>query len=171
MTTVGDETSSFEDQFAIGTRLLHSGKVADSIPYLKQAHQIRPDHVDTAVNLSGAYILSKQFQAATELLEPLSAQVKDNPMIWTNLGAAYLGNPVLANDEEQLRAIDAFHKAYQLSSKTPNVAYNIGLIYRDRKEYSKAIDWFERALDTNPNDIDARRILEQLRSKSNKSDT
>jgi tetratricopeptide (TPR) repeat protein len=170
MDTAGEEKSTFDNQFSTGTKLLHRGKVAQSLPYLERAYELGPEHVDTAINLSGAYILSKRFREAIEVLEPLSGQVTDNAMIWTNLGAAYLGNPILAGNEQQLEAINAFYEAYQLSPKAPSIAYNIGLIYRDRQEILKAIDWFERALKTNPNDNDAHRILEKLRAQSNPLD-
>jgi tetratricopeptide (TPR) repeat protein len=83
-------------------------------------------------------------------------------MIWTNLGAAYLGNPVLATDAQQQQAIAAFEQALALNPAAPSVAYNIGLIYRDRQENEQAIHWFRRAVQTNPRDKDARRILKRL---------
>jgi tetratricopeptide (TPR) repeat protein len=82
--------------------------------------------------------------------------------VWTNLGAAYLGNPVLATDEQQRKAIGAFRQAYELDPRTPSVAYNIGLIYRDRKALAKALKWFRRALEADPHDRDARNILQRL---------
>ncbi len=170
MVTAGAKKPTFDNQFSTGTELLHRGKVTQSLPFLERAYELKPDNVDTAVNLSGAYILSKRFRQAINVLEPVSRQASDNAMVWTNLGAAYLGNPILADNEQQLKAINAFNEAYQLNSNTPNVAYNIGLIYRDRQEITKAIDWFERALITNPTDDDARRILDSLSADLNPTD-
>jgi tetratricopeptide (TPR) repeat protein len=120
------------------------------------------ENADAALNLGGAYILSKKFTKAVAVLEPLSKREPDNPMVWTNLGAAYLGNPVLAKDEDQQRAIGAFQRAIELNPVTPNVAYNLGLIYRDRKENNKALHWFRRAIQANPNDKDAGYYIKQL---------
>jgi tetratricopeptide (TPR) repeat protein len=83
-------------------------------------------------------------------------------MVWTNLGAAYLGNPVLAGDAQQRRALDAFAQALKLDPAAPHVAYNIGLVYRDRRETAAAISWFERALQANPLDEDARKLIQRL---------
>jgi hypothetical protein len=44
------------------------------------------------------------------------------------------------------------------------VAYNLGLIYRDRNDPDRAIHWFTRALQVNPLDNDARRILQRLKA-------
>lgn len=157
----------FDAIFKHGTQLLHQGKSAEALPFLERAYALEPTHIDVSINLSGAYILTKQFRKAVALLEPLRELAPDNAMIWTNLGAAYLGNPVLSRDEEQLRAIAAFKAALALNPTAPHVAYNIGLIYRDRRDFEKAIDWFRQALQTNPNDRDAASLLRRLTEAQN----
>lgn len=154
----------FDDLFVNGTDLLHQGKAAQATPFLEKAHDLQPQAVDVGINLAGAYILTKKFKRAVMILEPISEENPNHPMIWTNLGAAYLGNPVLANDEEQLRSIAAFERALAFDPVSPSVAYNIGLIYRDRREYEKAIEWFQKAVQHNPRDQHARNILETLKS-------
>ncbi|MCL4263780.1 MAG: tetratricopeptide repeat protein [Anaerolineae bacterium] len=154
--------SQFEAYFRRGTELLHEGKAAQAAPLLQKAYDLQPDHVDTAVNLSGAYILTNKFRQAVPILEALTTRYPDNPAIWTNLGAAYLGNPILAEDADQRKAIAAFEQALALDPIAPNVAYNIGLVYRDRREQEQAIVWFQRALQVNPDDRHAQRLLSQL---------
>ena len=158
-----EDELEFDALFRRGTELLQRGKVNDAVSTLHKAHAMRPEHDDATLNLSGAYILTKKFKQAAKLLEGLRAKDPDNAMIWTNLGAAYLGNPILANNDEQLAAIAAFERALALDPVAPSVAYNIGLIYRDRREHEQAIAWFERAVQTNPNDKDARNLLDKLR--------
>jgi len=159
----------FEAFFHRGTELLHQGKVTQAIPLLEKAYELEPDHADTAVNLGSAYILAKKFRLAVPILETLAARYPDDPAIWTNLGAAYLGNPVLAEDEDQRKAIAAFEQALTLNPTAPHVAYNIGLVYRDRREYEQAIAWFERALQANPQDRDAENLIRRL-SQDNSAD-
>ena len=155
----------FETLFRRGTELLRKGNSADAVPVLEMAYDIDPDHADVMLNLSGAYILTNQFKKAVPLLEKLKTMDPDNAMVWTNLGAAYLGNPVLAKDDEQLQAIGAFEKALAINPVAPNVAYNIGLIYRDRQEWTTAVAWFKKARQANPNDQDARNIIARLEKK------
>lgn len=159
----------FEALFRRGSELLHRGKAQEAVPILQKAHALKQGHFDTMLNLSGAYILTKKFKQAVTLLEQLREQEPNNVMVWTNLGAAYLGNPILSRDEEQLQAIAAFKQALQIDPIAPNVAYNIGLIYRDRREYDLAISWFERALQANPKDQDARNLMEKLRELNGRS--
>lgn len=153
----------FDAYFRRGTELLHQGKAEQAIPLLQKAYELEPEHADTAVNLSSAYILTKKFRRAIPILEALAERYPDNPAIWTNLGAAYLGNPVLAEDEDQRKAIAAFEQALVLNPTAPHVAYNIGLVYRDRRQNEQAVAWFERALQTNPHDRDAQNLVRRLR--------
>lgn len=145
-----------------GTQALHAGQVATAAEQLERAHALDEENGDVALNLGGAYILSRRFARAVAVLEPLSAREPDNPMVWTNLGAAYLGNPVLAGDEEHERAIAAFQRALELDPAAPNVAYNLGLIHRDRGEREEALRWFMRAVMANPNDRDARSQIQRI---------
>jgi tetratricopeptide (TPR) repeat protein len=133
-----------------------------AIRSLERAHRLEPGHVDAALNLAAAYILSKQFSKALEILEPLVAQDPTNPMVWTNLGAARLGNPVTATEQDQRQAIEAFQRAHELNPATPHVAYNLGLIFRDRGEKERALHWLRRALQANPADRDAEALIRRL---------
>ncbi len=168
--TAATRDMSFDELFKTGSRLLHQGKATKAVRYLEQAHELQPQNADVGINLAGAYILSKKFKKAVKVLEPLSEANRDNPKIWTNLGAAYLGNPVLANDEEQTRSIAAFEHALELDPVAPSVAYNIGLVYRDRREYDKAIEWFKKAIQHNPRDQHARNILAKLQAGQESDD-
>ena len=157
-----EETKRFNHFLRRGSAYLKEGKTEDAVRLLEKAYKMNPDDFDASLNLSGAYILNKQFKLAVPLLENLSEQDSQNAMVWTNLGAAYLGNPVLARDEQQQLAISAFTNAYELNPATPNIAYNLGLVYRDRKEMDTAVLWFKRAVQANPNDQDARHLIERL---------
>lgn len=157
-------TPTFATLLQRGTELLQRGRVQQATSYLQQAHEQEPTNLDAALNLGGAYILRKKFRQAVVVLEPLTEAYPDNAMIWTNLGAAYLGNPILAKDENQLQAIAAFEKALAINPIAPNVAYNIGLIYRDRRDTEQAMHWFRKAIQANPQDKDARNYLAELGS-------
>jgi Flp pilus assembly protein TadD len=160
----------FFDLLRQGTQALQKGEVARAVRLLARAHRLDQENADAALNLGGAYILSKKFTQAVAILEPLSEREPDNPMVWTNLGAACLGNPVLARDEDQRRAIAAFERAIELDPAAPNVAYNLGLIYWDRREGEQALTWFRRAVRANPNDQHARRYVERLTQKATDED-
>ena len=159
------EDQAFDRELNWGARLLSEGKAGQAQAILERLYQMRPDRSAVAINLGGAYILGGQFKRAVPILEAVVEREPDNAMVWTNLGAAYLGNPVLATTEQQDRAIAAFERALEYDPAAPHVAYNIGLIYRDRDDRERAIYWFTRALQADPLDADARRILERLKAE------
>lgn len=145
-----------------GTEHLHAGRTAEALSFLERAYALDETHFEAALNLSGAYILSGKFKKAVPILESLRDRDPENAMVWTNLGAAYLGNPVLATDEQQQQAIVAFEQALAIDPVARSVAYNIGLIYRDRQDVEAAKRWFRRAIRHDPRDQHARNHLRRL---------
>jgi protein O-GlcNAc transferase len=160
---VDDKT--FDQELNRGARLLGQGRAQQAQAIFEKLARVRPEDVSAAINLGGAYILNKQFARAIPILEGVIEREPRNAMVWTNLGAAYLGNPVLATAEQQDKAIAAFERALECDPAAPHVAYNLGLIYRDRNNRDCAIHWFARAVQANPLDGDARRILERLKAE------
>jgi protein O-GlcNAc transferase len=159
------DDQTFQHELNRGARLLSQGKAQQAQTILEGLWKSRPGDVAVAINLGSVYILSGQFKHAVPLLEEVVAHEPEDAMAWTNLGAAYLGNPILATTEQQDKAIAAFERALECDPLAPHVAYNLGLIYRDRNDHDRAIHWFTRALQANPLDADARRILERLIAK------
>jgi tetratricopeptide (TPR) repeat protein len=145
-----------------GAELLEQGQAREAIPVLKQALQLDEESVPAQINLGGAYVMAGRHKEAIPLLEAAREQEPQNAMIWINLGAAYLGNPVLASEEQQRRAIKAYETALELNPTAPNVHYNLGLIFVDRKEPDLAMAAFRRAVQVNPFDRDARNWLHRL---------
>jgi protein O-GlcNAc transferase len=163
---IGMDDDVFRQELNRGAQLLAQGKAQQAQAILERLHKARPEDPAVAINLGGAYILSGRFKRAVPILEEVVARESSNAMAWTNLGAAYLGNPVLATIEQQDKAIIAFERALECDPAAPHVAYNLGLIYRDRDDRERAIHWFTRALQANPSDADARRILQRMQPKS-----
>ena len=159
------DDQSFREELNRGARLLGQGKAQQAQAVFERLSQARPDDLAAAINLGGAYILNQQFARAIPILEAVVKREPCDPMVWTNLGAAFLGNPVLATAEQQDKAIAAFERALGCDPVAPHVAYNLGLIYRDRNDRDRAIHWFTRALQANPHDGDARRNLERLKAE------
>ena len=159
------ERMSLGELVNTGASLLKTGKAQEALPYLQRAWELEPGEIAAAINLAGAYILLNRPKDAVPILESATGLAPDNAMAWMNLGAAYLGNPILATVEQQDRAIEAFLQAAELHPGMPNVHYNIGLIYRDQQKWAEACDHFRKALEANPLDRDAKKLLEHVESR------
>lgn len=154
--------AAFRSHLQQGTLLLAQGRPADALPLLQKAHWLKPDNSDAALNLGGAFIMAGRHKHAVPILEQAVTQAPANAQLWINLGAAYLGNPITATDERQQKALGAFQRALEIDPLAHSVAYNIGLIHRDRGEIGLAIAAFRRAVLADPRDRDAQRLLERL---------
>jgi len=143
-------------------RLLSQNRPGEALAKLASLYAKAPTHPDVAINLGGAYILQRKWDRAVAVLNQAAEAHPDNAMLWTNLGAALLGNLETAGPQQQARAIQAYERALEADSEAPNVHYHLGLIYKERGELNRACAFFQRALEVDPGDKDARSWLDQL---------
>lgn len=145
-----------------GARLLAAKRPGEAAEILSKAWKLDPQNAAAAINLGGAYILQGKHERAIPALEAAADLEPDNPMVWMNLAAAYLGKLPFATQDRQDRAITAFERVVALNPRTPHVHYNLGLIYLERDDPGRAADYFRDALDTDPTDRDAKHWLDRI---------
>lgn len=158
----------FRRQMREAAFLLTMGKGKEALSLLERCYRIRPDDINVLTNLGGAYILAGQHTNAVPLLEQAVQLDDQNPAVWSNLAAAYLGKLVISSRERQDRALEAYQHVIDLDANYPNVHYNMGLIYVDRRDWDAAYVSFTHALESNPRDKDAlnmRNRVEEIQSR------
>ena len=160
--TTPDQPTDFQQTLQASARLLHQNRPGEAAELLEPLYKNAPTDPDVAINLGGAYILQRRWNRAARVLNKAAEANPDNAMIWTNLAAAELGNLQTAGPQQQERAIHAYERALQADPHAPNVHYHLGLIYKDRGELNRACAFFQRALEVQPGDKDARHWLERL---------
>ena len=140
---------------AQGAQLLSQRRPGEAAARLEEAAMLLPGNVDVAINLGGAYILQSRFDQAVSVLEQAGQLAPDNLQVWTNLAAAYLGRLESSGPRQQERAIAAYERALQIDPLAPHLHYNLGLIYKDRQQWSRARTYFQLALAADAQDSDA----------------
>jgi len=153
---------SFHQALNSSARLLRANRPGEAAVLLLPLHQQHPTHPDVAINLGGALILQRKWKQAVQVLLPAARLNMNNAMLWVNLAAAHLGRLETAGPKQQQQAISAYEQALRADPKAPNVHYHLGLIYKEQGNLSRAAALFQRALDVNPNDKDAKMWLERL---------
>lgn len=143
-------------------RLLRANRPGEAIAVLEPLQADMPDDPDIAINMGGALILQRKWTKAVEILHKAVDASPENVLLWTNLAAAYLGRLETSGPKHQARAIAAYEKALRIDPSTPNVHYHLGLIYKQQGNLSRSSAMFQRALEINPNDRDARYWMEKL---------
>ena len=142
--------------------LLRAKRPGEAIAVLEPLQADMPDDPDIAINMGGALILQRKWTKAVEILKKAVDASPENVLLWTNLAAAYLGRLETSGPKHQARAIAAYEKALWIDPSTPNVHYHLGLIYKQQGNLSRSSAMFQRALEINPNDRDARYWMEKL---------
>lgn len=160
--TLVDDSERARRLASEGAHLLAARRPGEAAVFLIRAWELDPHDASIAINLGGAYILQGKHKLAIPVLEAASRLEPDNPMVWTNLAAAYLGKPPLAGPKDQDQAIAAYEKVLALDPRAPHVHYNLGLIYLDRHDTIQAALHFVNALATDPNDRDAQLWLDRI---------
>jgi tetratricopeptide (TPR) repeat protein len=158
----GDTTEDAMELNRQGAMALSKGDYRSARQLLERAYALAPENGAIAINLGGAHLLLGKHQQAVPILEKAAELEPANPMVWINLAAAYLGFLEISTSELQTKAIEAYQKALSLDPKAASVHYNLGLIYAQRAEMEKAIEYFRLALQVNPQDHDAAVRLKQL---------
>jgi tetratricopeptide (TPR) repeat protein len=152
----------FKRQLNESARLLGQNRPGEAVEKLLPLSEQSPDHPDVLINLSGAYILQRKWNMAVRVLKIGLKSHPTNAMLWANLGAAELGRLETSGPRQQDKAIAAYQHALQVDPEAPNVHYHLGLIYKARKELMRSAAFFQRALEVNPADQDARYWLDRL---------
>ncbi len=158
----------FRRQMTQASVLLSSGNAKDAIPLLERCYKLHPEDVNVLTNLGGAYILDGRHRYAVPVLEKASEIAPKNPNVWSNLAAAYLGKIVTSTRDKQDKALAAYEQVIAIDAAYPNVHYNMGLIYVDRRDWAAAHAAFSRALETNPDDKDAHHMRRQVEDVQNR---
>jgi tetratricopeptide (TPR) repeat protein len=162
MSTPYEQSQPFLQALNDGARLLSQNRPGEALQKLLPLQKAAPANPDVAINVGGAYILQRRWDRAAHVLRAAVEVHPGNAMLWVNLGAAELGVLETSGPAQQERAIAAFEKAIQVDPTAPNVDYHLGLIYLHRGELNRASAFFQRALEVQPNDRDARHWLSQM---------
>lgn len=156
------QDDSFHQALNNSARFLRANRPGEAVDILQPLHQQNPTHPDVAINLGGALILQRKWERAVQVLLPAARLHMNNAMLWVNLAAAHLGRLETSGPKQQQQAISAYEQALRADPKAPNVHYHLGLIYKEQGNLSRATALFQRALEVNPTDKDAKMWLDRL---------
>ena len=99
------------------------------------------------------FMAEKKFREAIEVYQQAPAQ---NAVVQNKLGIAYQQTQQLDN------ARKAYERAIKLKPDYMEALNNLGTIYYARKNYRRAINWYNRALKTAPGEARAATVYENL---------
>jgi len=136
------DVSEFE---GIVEQLLEEGDIKSSEIAAKQGIQIHPNAVPLRLKYAQVLLNKGNFEEAIEHLNFVEKVETTNPDVFLIKGSAWL---VLDNE---IKAGKAFKKAIETAEgDLDDILYNIGMAYIQSGDIPKAIQHFEEAVQTNP---------------------
>ncbi|MCB0039748.1 MAG: tetratricopeptide repeat protein [Caldilinea sp.] len=156
------QAEEFNRSLAEGAWLLRSNEPEAALEKLLPLYEQAPTNADVAINVGGAYVMLAKWNKAVRVLSKAAELHPENAMLWVNLAAAHLGRLELAGPQQQERATRAYERALAVNPAAPNVHYSLGLIYKERGELERAIEYFDQAQRVDPTDRDAQRWIARL---------
>ena len=140
--------------------LYSNGRYGKSITAAKQALKLSPDSVVPFINIGNSYSAQGNIYKAIETFEQVIRQHPRYVRALVNLGSMY-GRLGMSS-----AAINMFERALQASKKKiPGVYFNLGLAYQEQGYNKKALVAFQKELEMNPADREARMKISELIKK------
>jgi tetratricopeptide (TPR) repeat protein len=143
-----------ESYYYYAKYLMNHSQYAEAYPILKHIVSNFPLFGKGHARLGiASYYLKNYKQAQTEY--ELALQVNPNDFnTWYNLGELFY-----AANNDSMAAMRCFKKVTELDPNHSGACFRMGLIFFRNKQYKEALNKFETALETEPDDVD---ILFQL---------
>lgn len=144
-TIAADQSADVKSLLYASSILFKKGKKAEALSLLKKAKAQDPSNLDTDLAIVDYYVAEHNFQAATDVLKETVKTREDDPRLYAMYG------DLLYKQGDENGALVQYLKSLKLSEKIYVVWEQVLNIYLSQKEYKKAIETGEAALDLYPN--------------------
>lgn len=150
------EGISYHQHHTLAQCYLETGEEFLAIDVLERFLERYPDHSRTLKTLAFLSLRHQRFEAAVEFYERIIQRGEGSEEDYINVGLAYrkLG---LWRDAEK-----ALTKALEINPQRIEALTNLGYLYHEMEEESKALPFFMRALNIDPNLPDVRLTLSEI---------
>jgi Flp pilus assembly protein TadD len=184
-----DEHRAVENLIA-GDVLRGGGDAVGALACYKEALAAKPDYLEAALIYSAVLLEEKRPEEAADIFEKLVAKHPESSRLRNylgrclfvagkradsqiefekaieldaNFGEAYSNLAVLLWEDGALdEALDKMNRAAELSPQSPDVVYNIGMIYAQLGQGNRAMEMLQHYLTLSPNDLYAKTYLAVL---------
>lgn len=146
----------------LGVILEQEGDWEKAKEYYLRALSYNPEVLEVLNNLG---ILERKYgdkQKAIEYYKKALEIAPENEVSKFNLLEVYLALSKDAIERQDLvTALEYFMKAFKIDQNNFEIANNIGSVYARQEKYKNAIEWYQKALELNPDFKEARNNLEK----------
>jgi Tfp pilus assembly protein PilF len=149
------DPQSVDIQFNIGTTLAMAGRYREGAAALEEAAKMDPGSAETWTNLGNVYMDLDESALARPAFERALALRPGSAVVHNSLGTLYYQqrNPDLARKH--------FQESIRLQADYESAYLNLGLLYLNQQDRAQAAAMFRKALELNPANAEAKRLLER----------
>jgi len=125
-------------------KLLDGGDTDGAVKLLEEAIKLDPANINYPYELSYAYISRKDYALALSHLEPLLANKDVTDLIYELTGTCY------ENMEQSPKAMELYEQGLTKFPASGRLYQDCGLVEMGRKEYNRALVYFEKGIASDP---------------------
>jgi superkiller protein 3 len=148
----------------IGVGLLQSNKTQDAIPYLRKAHELKPENLSICRVLAQALWVSGEKDGAVAVAEQALTINPDDP------GALSLAGSIYTDAKNYEKAVAHLEKAVEKQPDSPDIVFNLANAYLGQGNLDKAAGLFHKSIEVDPNDFQAHYQLGSIYDKGKEYD-
>jgi tetratricopeptide (TPR) repeat protein len=127
-----------------GVKLVESGYFVEGMRYLKEAVELDPESYEWKLWYAASFYYNIEYLKAIDIFEELMNHKDLDDRLYQYLGNSY---SMLGNKEKAFAIYEEGLKKFPNSGR---MLLEKGVYYRNRKEYSKALDFFEKGIKAEP---------------------
>lgn len=132
------------DKAREGIRLIDNGDVDAGIPLLKEAQKLDPENINYPYELGYAYYAKADYKQASKYLEETVKHKDVSDRVFQLLGNSY------DNLGKSDKAIETYEQGLKLFPNSGKLYLELGIIQMMKKEYGKALSYFEKGIELDP---------------------
>jgi GWxTD domain-containing protein len=145
--------------YILGNQFFNKGEIQKAHDELAKAYEKKPGSLDYALSYTRVLMALREFQKVRDILIPFDQEGKENFGLFFTLGRAS------ESAGELEKAISNYQKALSQKGDVAAVLNSIGDCYFKLGNEEQALRAWEKSLETNPDQEQIRKMIEQLKEK------
>jgi len=132
--------------------------------FLAKAISLQPEDMESRLKLAESLSKAGKYQEAEKHLTEILNKKPDS------VKAMVLLVPVLEKQGDKKRLIEIYKKMLSLDPKNETLAYNIAVLEYEAGRFKESVPYFEKYLESHPDDVEVHSLLFDIFKKLNKED-
>lgn len=145
--------------FILGTQLLNKGEMERAEEELRKAYEMEPGREDFAIVYAGVLLSREAYEDVKRVLTPFVERTISDYRLYEILGEAHQG----AGEYDE--AISCYQKQMSHGGASFRVLNSIGECYFQIGNPGEALRAWEKSLEINPNQLEIKKKVEEIKSK------